>query len=42
MGDWRNSRVQNVLAWSLTVLIAAVAVLLLVSSFLPGVSAPLG
>jgi Mn2+/Fe2+ NRAMP family transporter len=42
MGEWCNSRVQNVLAWSLTVLIAGVAVLLLVSSFLPQVSTPLG
>jgi Mn2+/Fe2+ NRAMP family transporter len=36
MGDWCNSRLQNVLAWSLTVLIAVVAALLLLSSFLPG------
>ena len=40
MGDWRNSRLQNSLAWGLTVLITAVAVLLLVSSFLPGLPAP--
>lgn len=40
MGDWRNSRLQNSLAWGLTVLITAVAVLLLVSSFLPSLPAP--
>jgi Mn2+/Fe2+ NRAMP family transporter len=42
MGDWCNSRLQNVLAWGLTVLIGCVAVLLLVSSFLPGASVPVG
>ena len=30
MGDWRNSRLQNVLAWGLTALISVIAVLLLV------------
>ncbi len=38
MGDWRNSRLQNILAWGLTALISVIAVLLLVSSFLPGLS----
>lgn len=42
MGDWGNSRLQNVLAWGLTALIAGVALLLLVSSFLPGLDVPVG
>lgn len=40
MGEWRNSRAQNVLAWALTVFIAAAGVLLIVSSLVPGLSAP--
>ncbi|MGC9350228.1 MAG: NRAMP family divalent metal transporter [Anaerolineae bacterium] len=40
MGDWRNSRLQNVLAWGLTAMIGAVAILLLVSSILPGLTEP--
>ena len=42
MGEWTNSRLQNVLAWGLTVLIAGVAVLMLASSLLPGLSLPGG
>jgi Mn2+/Fe2+ NRAMP family transporter len=40
MGEWRNSRLQNMVAWGLTGLIAAIAVLLLVSSLAPGLAAP--
>ncbi len=34
MGDWTNSRVQNVLTWSLTALIGVATVALLLSTFL--------
>ncbi|MBN1247057.1 MAG: Nramp family divalent metal transporter [Anaerolineae bacterium] len=40
MGRWVNSRLQNVLAWGLTGLIAVVALLLLASSLLPGLTPP--
>lgn len=42
MGDWGNSRLQNALAWGLTLLITGVAVLLLVSSLWPGLLLPGG
>lgn len=40
MGEWRNSRLQNMVAWGLTALITAVAVLLLLSSLAPGLAMP--
>lgn len=41
MGRWTNGRVQNGLAWALTVFIAAIGALMLVTSILPGTSIPL-
>ncbi len=38
MGRWINGRVQQGLAWALTAFIAAIGVLMLVTSVLPGVS----
>ena len=35
MGDWRNSRLQNGLAWALTGLVSLISVLLLVTSLFP-------
>ncbi|MGC9520694.1 MAG: Nramp family divalent metal transporter [Anaerolineae bacterium] len=40
MGEWTNSRLQNVLAWGLTAFITVAALLLLVSALFPGLSAP--
>lgn len=40
MGEWRNGRVQNILAWALTALIAVVGLLLLVTTLMPGVEVP--
>ncbi len=40
MGHWTNGRLQNGLAWTLTAFIAAIGALMLITSMLPGVSAP--
>lgn len=40
MGHWTNGRLQNGLAWALTAFIAAIGALMLITSMLPGVGAP--